>query len=156
MFIPIVYTKIKENDSVILVKDLVLPYGIFTQGHIFTIKSILEHNYYLVTDNDVTIKVESYYFSKNVTSDEAIQINRYNNEKKKILSVIFDKCKMRSEGWDEYERYNSCKLMKSTYLHNDICSVKLSCIKYCDDQTSKKLNVQIRSLKINNIKKRME
>lgn len=156
MFIPIVKTKIKENDTVILIKDFNLSFGIFTKGHLFVVKSILNNKYLLVDENNYTIQVDEHYICKNITIEESSDIDKYNKNKQKILSSISNSCKMKCNGWDKYEHYYKCQLKKSTYLHDDICNVKLSCVKYCDEDTSNKLLNKIRYLKLNKIKNKIK
>lgn len=157
MFIPTVRTKIKQNDEVILIKDLILEYGTFTKGHIFIVESILDSNHFLVKDlnNNLSIKIHNDYLCKNVSIDEANNIIKYNKNKQKILLTISNFCKMKSNGWDDYEHYYKCQLKKSSYSNDPVCKVKLSCVKYCDENVSKKLLNQIRFLKLNKIQKKL-
>lgn len=156
MFIPIVKTKIKENDTVILVKDFNLSFGIFTKGHLFVVKSILNNKYLLVDENNHTIQVDEQYISKNLSINESIETNKYIKNKQEILSSISNSCKMRCNGWCEYEHYYKCQLKKPSYLHDDECVVKLSCVKYCDEHSSKRLLNNIRYLKLKKIKNKIK
>ena len=156
MFIPNVHPKISVGDTVILRQDYNLSFGTLTRGHLFIVieksnqkvKVVDESNYELILDESIV--------TRNVSMEEAKEIDIINKERHRIMNIIITKCPHKDYSYDEYERFDVCKLKTLTHLRNDTCKPSLECAKYCNDKTRNKLKIPLRSLKLKNLKKRMK
>lgn len=113
MFIPTVKTNIIIGDKVILKEDISISYGILTKGHILTVVEKTNEWYNLIDDNGIILKnINKKLFNKLLSIGDAKTINEKNIKHYNLIKLIEKNCKQRTFNYDEYERYDSCKLKK--------------------------------------------
>jgi len=155
MFIPNVHPKIVVGDSVLLRQDYNLDCGTFTRGHLFTVLELLTDGKVKVIDsNNYILTLEKSMVNKNITFYEAKEIDKNNKEYQRVKRVIIDKCTQKDYSYDEYERFDTCKLKDNNRIYDKTCQPSLECIKYCDEKTQNSLKVPLRSIKIKKLKKK--
>ena len=154
MFIPNVHPKISVGDTVILRQDYHLQFGTLTRGHQFTVLQKLHgHKVKVIDDSKYELVLEESIVTKIISMEEAKEIDINNKEEQRIINIIIRKCPHKDFDYDEYERFEVCKLIEKSYAHNAFCKPSLECAKHCDDKTKDYLKIPLRSLKIKNIKK---
>lgn len=142
----------KKGDVVLLLDDLEISYGKFTQGHTFIIDDKNGYGYIMTdTEHNITVKkIHSNQISRVISCDKAkqLQINRVN--KWKYNEFCTKNCPHKGTGFDHYDKYDYCKIKKG---YQPLCRPDSKCVDYIDHDKIVKNEFMTRYLRGLKIKK---
>jgi len=164
MVIPIyLKPKFKVGDIIISLFDINLEYYRFTPYHEFTIISHNDEDGYTIKDNELGIElvVDSHYkknpihdllknFTIKTDLNTARKRSNYLNRKKNFIEFIRTNCPNLSYGYDEYERYETCKIKKG-YCNS--CNISEDCICHISSDAVNKNSDVIKYIRDKKLKK---
>ena len=149
----------QEGQKVLLIKELNCDYVMFTVGHEFTvIEKVPKYSSYRLIDNenDIIVKVEPNFFTLKTELKEAKRICIDIREKAKVIEFIKNHCPQKDYGYDDRDRYDTCKLKEYHWSGGGACECKLSCINYIKKEDIDKdsfIKTYMRKIKIKEVTK---
>lgn len=159
MIIPIYNNyKFKEGDIIISLKDINYGFCVFTKKHEFTIKHIKSpyeiNNKIIDNENGIEVSIGTLDdFTLKCDLNAAKKRFVYLNNNSYLSSFILKNCPNKDYSYEEYTRYDSCKI-KSPYGYNDECIVDIEkCISHIPLSIVKKDEKILEILRLRKIKK---
>lgn len=155
MIVPTSNKKIEIGDIIILIEKINGPYFIIYPGHEFEVIDKNDYGFILKDpDSGITIShIQTNQIVYKISIEDAAIEYKERTEINECINFIKENCSNKSHGYDHYDKYDSCKLLK---CFNNYCSPKIECSKYISSEDIKKCKVlkkRLRSFKLKKIEK---
>jgi len=140
----------KPGDIVILLSEYSNEYAIFTMGHEFEYVGDDEYGHNL-KDGDIVINVHHHSnFTLKISYEQAVIEINDRAEKSYFRDFLLKNCSNRTDGYEERDSYDACKIkQKDRKTYDDTCTPCSDCVKYV--KLDKRCLKHLRKLKLNEI-----
>ncbi len=149
MIIPISFQKINVGDTVINIREIKDTYYIITPGNEFTVIEYDKIYGRFICEDSSKLKFEFIKndITKKIDFESAKKEYDFRQDSYKYTQEILGKCIHKDYGYSDYERYDTCKLLKKGC--GNPCIPDFECAKYIkNEDLSKGLLKFLRKVKL--------